>query len=89
MKIEHIQYKGKECINVFVDKSTSNGLLRFGHEISVNFSKEKEKLIFESAWHVVFREVSWDSSEGDSLEETVPGLLEEMRNEVMKMTEEG
>lgn len=33
MKIEHIQYKGKECIHVFVDKSTSNGLLRFGHEI--------------------------------------------------------
>lgn len=44
MKIEYIQYKGKECINVFVDKSTSNGLLRFGHEISVNFSKEKDKL---------------------------------------------
>ena len=81
MKIEHIQYKGKECIHVFVDKSTSNGLLRFGHEISVNFSKEKDKLIFESAWHI---EMSWDSSEEDSFEETFPGLLEEMRNEVMK-----
>ena len=61
----------------------------FGHEISVNFSKEKEKLIFESAWHVGVSEVSWDSSEEDSFEETFPGLLEEMRNEVMKMTEEG
>lgn len=84
MKIEHIQYKGKECINVFVDKSTSNGLLRLGHEISVNFSKEKDKLIFESAWHIGVSEMSWDSSEEDSFEETFPGLLEEMRNEVMK-----
>ena len=28
--------------------------------------------------------MSWDSSEEDSFEETFPGLLEEMRNEVMK-----
>lgn len=42
MQIEHIQYKGKECINVFTDKSTSNGLLQFGHEILVNFIKEKK-----------------------------------------------
>ena len=84
MKIEHIQYKGKDCINVFVDKSTSNGLLRLGHEISVNFSKEKDKLIFESAWHIGVSERSWDSSEEDSFEETFPGLLEEMRKEIAK-----
>lgn len=84
MKIEHIQYKGKDCINVFVDKSTSNGLLRFGHEISVNFSKEKDKLIFESAWYIGVSEMSWDSSEEDSFEETFPGLLEEMRKEIAK-----
>ena len=84
MKIEYIQHKGKECINVFVDKSTSNGLLRFGHEISATFLKEKDKLIFESAWHIGVSEMSWDSSEEDSFEETFPGLLEEMRNEVMK-----
>ena len=84
MKFEYIQYKGKECINVLVDKSTSNGLLRFGHEISVNFLKEKDKLIFESAWHIGVSEMSWDSSEEDSFEETFPRLLEEMRNEVMK-----
>lgn len=89
MKIEHIQYKGKEYIDVFVDKSTSNGLLRFGHEISVIFLKEKDKLIFDSAWHVGVSEMSWNSSEEDSFEETFPGLLEEMRNEVMKMTKEG
>ena len=87
MKIEHIQYKGKECINVFADKSTSNGLLRFGHEISVNFSKEKEKLIFESAWHVGVSEMSWDSSEEDSFEETFPGLLHEIRSEIIKLEE--
>lgn len=84
MKIEHIQYKGKEYIDVFVDKSTSNGLLRFGHEITVTFLKEKDKLIFDSAWHVGVSEMSWDSSEEDSFEETFPGLLETMKNEVMK-----
>lgn len=89
MKIEHIQYKGKEYIDVFVDKSTSNGLLRSGHEISVTFLKEKDKLIFDSAWHVGVSEMSWDSSEEDSFEETFPGLLEAMKNEVMKMMKEG
>ena len=84
MKIEHIQYKGKDCINVFVDKSTSNRLLRCGHEISVNLTKEKDKLIFESAWHIGVSEMSWDSSEKNSFEETFPGLLEEMRKEIAK-----
>ena len=89
MKINYVNDKGKEYINVFVDKSTSNGLLRFGHEISVTFLKEKDKLIFDSAWQVGVSEMSWDSSEEDLFKETFPGLLEEMRNEVIKMTEEG
>lgn len=84
MKIEYIQYKGKECINVFVDKSTSNGLLRFGHEISVNFSKEKDKLIFESAWHCGVSEMSWNSSEENSFDKMFPGLLNEMRHQIME-----
>lgn len=84
MKIEHIQYKDKEYINVFVDKSTSNGLLRFGHEISVTFLKGKDKLIFESAWHIGVSEMKWNSSEEDSFEEMFPKLLEEMRKEIMK-----
>lgn len=82
MKIERINCKGKEYINVFVDKSTSNGLLRFGHEISVNFVKEKNKLIFESAWHCGVSEMSWDSSEESSFEETFPGLLAKMRSKI-------
>ena len=45
----------------------------------------KYKLIFESAWHVGVSEMSWDSSEESSFEETFPGLLEAMRNEVMKL----
>lgn len=77
--------KGKEYINVFVDKSTSNGLLRFGHEISVTFLKEKDKLIFDSAWHCGVSEMSWNSSEEDSFEEVFPGLLEEMRKEIVKV----
>lgn len=89
MKINRIKDKGKEYVSVFVDKSTSNGLLRFGHEISVTFLKEKDKLIFDSAWHVGVSEMSWNSSEEDSFEETFPGLLEAMKNEVMKMMKEG
>lgn len=84
MKIEHIQYKGRECVNVFADKSTSNGLLRFGHEISVNFSKEKDKLIFESAWHCGVSEMSWNSSEENSFDEMFPGLLNEMRHQIIE-----
>lgn len=87
MKINHVNDKGKEYINVFVDKSTSNGLLRFGHEISVTFLKMKDKLIFDSAWHVGVSEMSWDSSEEDSFEEMFPGLLEEMRREIIKLEE--
>lgn len=85
MKINRINNKGKEYVSVFVDKSTSNGLLRFGHEVSVTFLKEKDKLIFDSAWHVGVDEMSWDSSEEDSFEETFPGLLSDMRNEIMKV----
>ena len=85
MKINYVNDKSKEYINVFVDKSTSNGLLRFGHEVSVTFLKEKDKLIFDSAWHCGVSEMSWNSSEEDSFEETFPGLLEEMRSEIVKV----
>ena len=85
MKINYVNDKGKEYINVFVDKSTSNGLLRFGHEVSVTFLKEKDKLIFDSAWHIGVSEIEWNSSEESSFEETFPGLLSDMRNEIMKV----
>lgn len=87
MKINHVKDKGKEYINVFVDKSTSNGLLRFGHEISVTFLKEKDKLIFDSAWHIGVSEIEWNSSEEDSFEEMFPGLLHEIRSEIIKLEE--
>lgn len=88
MTMNMYKNEGKEYVSVFVDKSTSNGLLRFGHEVSVTFLKEKDKLIFDSAWHVGVSEMVWDSSEEDSFEEMFPGLLEEMRNEIMHMKEE-
>lgn len=84
MVIEHVNYNGKEHINVFVDKSSSNGLLRFGHEISVTFLKEEDELVFHSAGHCGVSEMSWDSSEETSFEETFPGLLEEIRKEIAK-----
>lgn len=87
MKINYINNKGKEYVSVFVDKSTSNGLLRFGHEISVIFLKRKDKLIFKLAWHIGVSEMEWNSSEEDSFEEMFPGLLEEMRREIIKLEE--
>ena len=44
----------------------------------------KDKLIFESAWHIGVSEMKWNSSEEDSFEEMFPKLLEEMRKEIMK-----
>ena len=84
MVIEHVNSNGKEHVNVLVDKSTSNGLLRFGHEISVTFLKEEDELVFHSAWHCGVSEMSWDSSEETSFKETFPGLLEEIRKEIAK-----
>lgn len=43
MRIEQITDNGKTYVNVFVDKTTNNGVLRFGHEISVSFLKEKRQ----------------------------------------------
>lgn len=82
MQIECMYNEGKEYIKVFVDKSTGNGTLRFSHEILVTFLKKGEELIFNSAWHCGVSEMEWDSSEEDSFEETFPGLLNRMRNEI-------
>lgn len=84
MRIEQITDNGKTYVNVFVDKTTNNGVLRFGHEISVSFLKEKDNLIFESAWHCGVSEMEWNSSEENLFEETFPGLLSKMRTEILK-----
>lgn len=82
MKIEQINDKDKEYINVFADKSTSNGLLKFGHEILVTFVKEKNNLMFKSAWHCGVSEMEWDESEENSVNETFPDLLTEVKREI-------
>lgn len=83
MTIEHISNNDEEHINVFVDKSASNGLLNFSHEIAVTFIRRKNELIFESAWHCGVSEMEWNSSEEKSFEETFPGLLTEIRKEII------
>lgn len=82
MKIEQVFNDGKEYINVLADKSSSKGILHFGHEILVTFVREDRSLIFESAWHCGVSEVEWNSSEKSSFEDTFPGLLAEMRSEI-------
>lgn len=71
-------------VYVSVDKSTRHGILHFSHEISVTFRREKEKLIFDSAWHIGVSDMDYKSDEEEMFEETFPGLLDEMRKEILK-----
>lgn len=84
MKIEKTKHKGKSIINVYVDKSNLKGIIRFGHEISVTFVEESGELKFDSAWHIGVSELSWNSDEEELFESMFPGLLVEMRNEIVK-----
>lgn len=84
MIIEHVNYNGKEHINVLADKSTQKGILRFGHEIQVTFLLKDTELIFQNAWHCGVSEMSWDATEESLFEETFPGLLTEMREAIKK-----
>lgn len=49
MEISRYQKNEKTFFSVYADKSTSNGILRFGHEIDVVFVEENGKLKFYSA----------------------------------------
>ena len=81
MQVEHTMYNGNHYVNVYIDRSSSNGLLRFGHEISVNFLKRKDGyLSFKSAWHIGVSDISFNSREEEAFEQTFPGLLAEIRN---------
>ena len=71
-------------VYVSVDKSTRHGILHFSHEISVTFRREKEKLIFDSACHIGVSDMDYKSDEEEMFEETFPGLLDEMRKEILK-----
>lgn len=71
-------------VYVSADKSTCRGILRFSHEISVTFQREKEKLIFDSAWHIGVSDMDYKSDEEELFEADFPGLLDEMRKEISK-----
>lgn len=80
MKYDYVTSKnGTRYCNVFVDKTSSHGILRCSHEINVTFILKNNKWVFDSAWHIGVSDMEWDSSEEDSFEDTFPGLLEEMK----------
>lgn len=78
MQYEYIEFKGKKYCNVYVDKSQTNGILRFSHEINVTFVLEDDEWKFDSAWHCGVSDMEWKADELDSFEQTFPGLYEEM-----------
>lgn len=82
MVIHYDTYNGKDYCNVYVDKSSSNGLLRFSHEINIEFVKLNNEWKFNSAWHCGVSEMEWDSTEEDSFEQTFPDLLTEIRKNI-------
>lgn len=82
MNIESFQYKGKKYYSVYVDKTSSSGILRFSHEISVTFEEDENILKFISAWHIGVSDMEWDATEESDFEQTFPGLLQDMREEI-------
>ena len=71
------EYLDNIC-NVFVDKTQTHGLLRFGHEINVSLVKENGKWKFDSAWHIGISDMEWNADEEENFNQTFPGLLAEM-----------
>ncbi len=80
MTYNYITFKGTEYCNVFVDKTTVHGILRFTHEISVTFCAVNDEWKFHSAWHIGASDQDWRADEEDSFEQTFPGLLSEIRS---------
>lgn len=84
MDINYYVFGGKQYCNVYVDKSTSNGIIRFSHEIDIVFVKVNDEWKFDGAWHCGVSEMEWDKSEEDSFEQTFPGLLSEIKKEIWR-----
>lgn len=84
MKYDYAKYGDKTYCNVFIDKTQTNGILRFTHEINVTFVLDNEQWMFDGAWHIGVSDMEWKANEEESFEQTFPGLLTEMKNGLKK-----
>ena len=78
MNYSYYEKDGKQNCEVFADKSSANGLLRFTHEITVWFVKENDEWKYNGAWHIGVSEVSYDKDDPTLFEIDNPGLLKEI-----------
>lgn len=77
MNYDYIGFDGELYCNVYVDKTTTNGILRFTKEISVTFKLDNEWK-FNGAWMIGVSEREWKVNEGDDFISEFPDLYEEM-----------
>ena len=80
MSYDYIEFDGESYCNVFVDKTTTYGILRITKEISVNFKLDKEcnEWKFNGAWMISVSDREWKANEGDDFASEFPDLYEEM-----------
>lgn len=79
MKYSFYKTRDKEFCSVLVDKSSSNGILKFSHEIDITFVKEGIWKFF-SAWHCGVSEMFWTAAEEDDFNDLFPGVLKEIKD---------
>ena len=85
IKINKYSADGLNLIDADIDKSTTNGILRFTHEITLTL-QDDENLSFYSAYCCGVSEILWSEDEEFSFEETYPGLISKVR-EVIRAIE--
>lgn len=80
MVYDYIKFDGESYCNVYVDKTTAHGVLRFTKEISVNFKLDNKcnEWKFNGAWMIGVSEREWKANEGDDFISEFPDLYDEI-----------
>lgn len=81
IKINKYSADGLKLIDADIDKSTTNGILRFTHEITLTL-QDDENLSFYSAYCCGVSEILWSEDEEYSFEEIYPGLISKVREAI-------
>ena len=81
IKINKYSANGLNLIDADIDKSTSIGILRVTHEITLTL-QDDENLSFYSAYCCGVSEILWSEDEEYSFEEIYPGLISKVREAI-------
>lgn len=81
IKINKYSANGLNLINVETDRSITNGILRFTHEITLTL-QDDTNLLFYSVYCCGVSEILWSEDEEYSFEEAYPGLISEVREAI-------